>query len=167
MVPPKRPGSPPMLSFSACTECCRSRTPLRKFLQHLSQAIPTSNRIMAKTRPTSANKGDQIVQLRYRDAVRINNAVLAHESGRRSRNPSALPRAAGAGGGGEGGVATATFSGSWLHNTYKVVYKTSSPSTATASVLNTLGDISGVGAAATRTALVAFGSPNLLVNYEC
>jgi|LakMenE01Jun11ns_1017448.scaffolds.fasta_scaffold9955766_2 hypothetical protein len=40
-----------------------------------------------------ANKGDQGVQFRLRDAERINAAVLHHETSVRGSSPSELPRA--------------------------------------------------------------------------
>jgi len=47
---------------------------------------------------TPANKTEQVVQFRHKDAQRIASAVHAHETARRGRNPSTLPRAAGGGG---------------------------------------------------------------------
>jgi hypothetical protein len=73
---------------------------------------------MAKKSNQSTNKSEQLVQFRHRDAQRIGNAVHAHETSRRGRNPSSLPRAAG---GGEGGFRVALFTGVWHKSTLKVV----------------------------------------------
>lgn len=113
----------------------------------------------------SANKTEQLVQFRLRDAQRINNAVLAHESGRRGRSPSSLPRAAGGGGG--GGVEEVRFVGAWPQHTYKqVFYASDTTNTSTVSALNFLCSI--LPAAGYRRALVSLaGEDVVLVNAQC
>jgi len=68
----------------------------------------------------SSNSPDQPTSFRRRDAQRIASAVHAHETGRKPRSASSLPRAAGGGGGG-GGVARGEFGGSWYKGQTKVV----------------------------------------------
>jgi len=113
-----------------------------------------------------ANKTEQLVQFRMGDAQRINNAVLAHESSRRGRSPSSLPRAAGGGGGG-GGVEEVRFVGAWPKHTYKqVFYASDTTNTSTASALNFLCSI--LPAAGYRRALVSLvGEDVVLVNSQC
>jgi hypothetical protein len=113
----------------------------------------------------SANKTEQLVQFRLRDAQRINNAVLAHESGRRGRSPSSLPRAAGSGGG--GGIEEVLFTGAWPQNTYKqVFYASDTTNTTTASALNFFCSI--LPTVGYRRALVATtGDIVVLVNSQC
>ena len=112
-----------------------------------------------------ANKTEQLVQFRLRDAQRINNAVLAHESARRGRMSSTLPRAAGGGGG--GGIEEVRFQGAWPRNTYKqVVYASDTTNTSTASAMNFLCSI--LPDVNYRTALVApSGTTLVLVNSQC
>jgi hypothetical protein len=64
-----------------------------------------------KTKP--ANKIDQTVRFSTGDAKRIANTVRAYESGRRPRNPSTLPRAAGGGGGVASTIRLGQFTGFW------------------------------------------------------
>lgn len=116
----------------------------------------------------SANKSDQTVKFTQKDARRIAGCVRSYESSRRSRNPSRLPRASG--GGGEGGgaaVSTATFLGSWLQGTEKVVYYTATPSTSTVTVMNYTHDIVGSGAQTLRVGLIAESSEGgyVLIGY--
>lgn len=115
----------------------------------------------------SANKTEQVAQFRLRDAQRINNAVLAHESARRGRSPSKLPRAAGGGGGGGGGLEEVRFAGAWPKDTYKqVFYASDTTNTSTTSALNFLCSI--LPNAGYRRALVAAaGDVTVLVNSQC
>jgi hypothetical protein len=115
----------------------------------------------------AANKTDQLVQFKMKDAQRINNAVLAHESARRGRALSSLPRAAGGGGGGGGGVEEVRFVGAWPKHTYKqVFYASDATNTSTASALNFLCSI--LPAPGYRRALVSLaGDDVVLVNAEC
>lgn len=112
-----------------------------------------------------ANTSEQPVQFRQRDAQRINDAVLAHESKRRGRNPSSLPRASGGGGG--GGIEEVVFLGAWPKNTSKQVFFASdTTNTSTTSVLNFLCSI--LPATGYRRALIApSGEINVLVNSQC
>lgn len=112
----------------------------------------------------SANKTEQLVKFRLRDAQRINNAVLAYESSRRGRNPSSLPRAVGAGG---GVLEEVRFQGAWPRNTYKqVFYASDTTNTSTASAMNFLCSI--LPDINYRTALVAAsGTTLVLVNSQC
>ena len=112
-----------------------------------------------------ANKTEQLVQFRLRDAQRINNAVLAHESTRRGRMSSTLPRAAGGGGG--GGIEEVRFVGAWPKNTIKqVFYASDTTNTSTASALNFLCSI--LPNPAYRMAIVAAsGTTLVLVNAQC
>lgn len=131
---------------------------------------------MAKERDKPANENEQLVQFRRRDAQRIANAVHAHETARRGRNPSRLPRAAGEGGEGgaaDAGLVTATFLGSWLRTTGKIVSLDGEnfSGTATAFVFNSLCDISAFGTQGLRVAIIspspAKDGGYILVNYEC
>jgi hypothetical protein len=70
-------------------------------------------------RSLESNSAERPVQFREQDARRIAKAVHAHETSRRPRSPSSLPRAAGGGGG--GGVLRAQFTGSWSKGQTKVV----------------------------------------------
>jgi len=96
---------------------------------------------------SSGNWGKKAVQFTLQDAQRIAEAVQGHERGRRGRKPSTLPRAAGGGGATEsgGGVAFATFSGSWFKGTYKTISLFLPSGPATASAYNSLSNIAGTG----------------------
>jgi hypothetical protein len=111
-----------------------------------------------------ANKTEQLVQFRMRDAQRINNAVLAHESARRGRSPSKLPRAFGGGG---GGIDQVFFLGAWPKDTYKqVFYASDTTNTSTASALNVLCSI--LPTVGYRRAIVSSdGDVLLLLNSQC
>jgi hypothetical protein len=115
-----------------------------------------------KQRNQPANRGDQPVTFRHSDAQRIANAVAAHESGRRDRKSSQLPRAAGGGGGG-GDLRTATFLGSWLRHSSTIInfdgHNFAAASTNTASCVNFLFSIPGSGLTEHRTCLVSPMSP--------
>jgi len=82
----------------------------------------------------AGNSGEQPVQFKLADAQRIANVVGAVEGARRGRKGSTLPRAAGGGG---GAIATATFAGSWLKGSYKILTVSGS----TADVKNSSSDI--------------------------
>lgn len=112
-----------------------------------------------------ANKTEQTVSFRLKDAQRINNAVLAHESAIRGRNPSMLPRAAGGGGG--GGIEEVRFVGAWPKDTFRqVFYASDTTNTSTASALNFLCSI--LPEVGYRRAIVATsGTTLVLVNAQC
>jgi hypothetical protein len=115
-----------------------------------------------KARQQSVNQGEQLVQFRHRDAQRIANVIAAHEGGRRDRRASSLPRAAGG-----GGIITATFQANWLKNQEKIVHL-GGGGTNTAMAINTLVNIVGNGAAASRGCVLApYGTSYILLNHEC
>jgi hypothetical protein len=114
--------------------------------------------VTVKQRNQPSNRGDQPVTFRHKDAQRIAGAVNAHETGRRDRRPSQLPRAAGGGGGGAN-LMTATFLGSWLRHSSTIInfdgHALNASSTNTASCINYLFSIPGTGLVAHRTCLVS------------
>lgn len=120
-----------------------------------------------KARDQPANRGDQPVTFRHSDAQRIANAVAAHESGRRDRKSSQLPRAAGAAG---GGIVTATFLANWLVSQDKIVHL-GGPVTNTAYARNELYDIVGSGGANNRKCLLSkhpsIEQRYILINFDC
>jgi hypothetical protein len=105
------------------------------------------------------NRGDQPVTFRHSDAQRIANAVAAHESGRRDRKSSQLPRAAGGGSGGGVTLVTATFLGSWFTGQYKPVnfdgHHYNWQSTNTALCFNQIMSFYGNGATTPRVCIVS------------
>lgn len=114
-----------------------------------------------------SNSGEQLVQFRKRDAQRISDAVLAHESARRGRTPSALPRAFSGGG---GAIEEVTYEGAWPEGTIKqVAYAYDTTNTSTASALNFLCSIlPGPSSPGRRRALIAsVGTTMVLVNAQC
>ena len=107
----------------------------------------------------AGNGGDQLVSFRLSDAQRIASVVSDVEKSRRGRRGSALPRAACGGG---GGVFTASFSGSWLKGTDKVLTVLG----ATAPVANITSDI--LYSTATRKCFVTMiDSKYVLISSEC
>lgn len=83
-----------------------------------------------------ANKTDQPVQFRAKDAQRIASVVHEVETGRRQPKGSWLPRAF-SGGGGSGGIREATFCGAWPKGQKKtVILGVGGSSTSTASAFN-------------------------------
>jgi hypothetical protein len=107
----------------------------------------------------AGNFGEKLVQFKLADAQRIANAVSAYEGQRRGRKGSTLPRAAGGAG---GGVSTATFTGSWLKDTNKVV----SLGGSTASATNILANV--LYAAGSRRCVIAMiDGTYTLISSEC
>lgn len=84
-----------------------------------------------------ANKTEQLVQFRHRDAQRIANVVSQVEGARRSGRKSWLPRAAGGG----SAVVKASFVGSWLKGVTKNVTLQLGDQTATANCSNQIVDV--------------------------
>lgn len=113
---------------------------------------------------TPANKTEQVVQFRHKDAQRIASAVHAHETARRGRNPSTLPRAAGGGG---GAFATARFTGAWSKDTLKTVtFIADTAATAVASnIFSNIAAPSGGGSR--RCGLALEGTTWILIAAEC
>jgi hypothetical protein len=111
----------------------------------------------------SANKGEQPVQFRQRDAQRIASVVHTVETARRDRNPSSLPRAVGGG----GSFATARFTGSWSKDTLKTItFIRDTAATAIAS--NIFSHIAAPPSGQTRRCAVALeGTTWILVAAEC
>jgi hypothetical protein len=108
----------------------------------------------------AGNYGEQLVQFKLADAQRIANVVGQVEGSRRGRKNSTLPRAAGGGGG--GALTTATFSGSWLKGTNKVV----NLSDGTATAVNILANV--LYAAGTRKCVLAqIDGAFTLISSEC
>jgi hypothetical protein len=107
----------------------------------------------------AGNSGEQPVQFKLADAQRIANVVGTVEGARRGRKNSTLPRAAGASG---GAIATATFSGSWMKGTDKIV----SLGDSSASAANVLADV--LYAAGTRKCVLAqINGTYTLISSEC
>lgn len=80
---------------------------------------------------TPANKTEQVVQFRHKDAQRIASAVHAYETARRGKNPSVLPRAVG--GGSE--ITLGVFTGAWSIGQEKEV-RVQADTNVTTSVVN-------------------------------
>lgn len=112
-----------------------------------------------------ANKTEQVVQFRHKDAQRIASVVHAYESSRRVANPSKLPRAAGGGGGG-GTFATAFFTGSWAKGTLKQIAFTAD-TTSTAVASNIFSYIADNSAPSRRCAVALEGTTWILIAAEC
>ena len=113
-----------------------------------------------------ANKTEQVVQFRHKDAQRIASAVHAHETARRGSKPSVLPRAVGGGGGG-GAFATARFTGAWSKDTLKTVtFIADTAATAVAS--NIFSNIAAPpGGGSRRCGLAMEGTTWILIAAEC
>jgi len=113
---------------------------------------------------TPANKTEQVVQFRHKDAQRIASAVHAHETARRGKNPSVLPRAVGGGG---GAFATARFTGAWSKDTLKTVtFIADTAATAVAS--NIFSNIAAPpGGGSRRCGLALEGTTWILIAAEC
>lgn len=120
-------------------------------------------------------RDDTLVAFKYADAQRIARAVFAHETARRGRKPSTLPRASGGGGGGGGGVVEATFTGGWLKDAVKQITFVAD-TTNTARAINLLRSIPITNDGSPRLAFVALRpSPPapegddqyVLINAEC
>ena len=99
----------------------------------------------------SSPAGGEGIMFRHADAQRIANAVHAHETSRRGRNPSTLPRAPGGGSG--GGIRMARFVGGWPKGESKQVVF-SSDTLSTANATNFLRSIPHLNSAAYRTCFV-------------
>ena len=120
-----------------------------------------------------ANKGDQTVQFRHRDAQRISNAVHAHETDVSQPNPSRLPRAPGSG----PNVDEAFFVGAWVKGGEKqITFSANTQSTATAvNLIRSIPAANGTnGVSLTRQCLVikrrnptATPGTYILLNSEC
>lgn len=114
----------------------------------------------------TANKGEQPVQFRHKDAQRIASVVHTVETARRNRNASVLPRAVG-GGGGSVGVVTARFTGAWSKDTLKqITFIDDTAATAIAS--NIFSHIGAPPAGQTlRCAVAPNGTTWILIAAEC
>jgi hypothetical protein len=111
------------------------------------------------------NKTEQVVQFRHKDAQRIASAVHAHESARRGRSPSTLPRAVGGGG---GAFATARFTGSWSKDTLKTItFLEDTASTAIASNIFSHIAAPASGQQFRRCAVAIEGTTWILIAAEC
>lgn len=74
--------------------------------------------LFRKKQSAGMSMGDTPVMFKHADAQRIANVVHSHESSRRGRSASTLPRAPGGGG---SGFATAKFTGAWAKDTLKTI----------------------------------------------
>lgn len=110
------------------------------------------------------NPGDETVAFRKSDAQRIANTVHAHETGRRPKNGSVLPRAPGGG----GGVVTARFTGAWSKNTIKSVTLLVN-TTETVSVTNIFSNVAAPQGGTTfrKCAIAKEGTTWILIAAEC
>jgi len=120
--------------------------------------------LFRKKRASTPPGGEGVV-FRQADAQRIANAVHAHETGRRGRHPSTLPRAPG---GGSGSIAVARFTGAWAKDTIKEVQFISNTAS-TASVSNITANVAPPGTLSTyrRCLISQDGTAFILVTAEC
>lgn len=117
--------------------------------------------LFGRKKPSQAG-GEEPVTFKHRDARRIAKTVHAHETSRRQRSPSTLPRSSGGG----GGFATAKFTGSWSKGSLKqITFLVSTTETAIAT--NIFSNISAPSEGHKTCAVAREGTSWVLIAAEC